>query len=248
MNAFDREKFDWVEHLEELRGRLFVVIGAVLLASLAGYFFSEVVFRLLLLPLHPLQERLYFMSPYEAFIVKLTVSLFSGLLLSAPVILTQTWLFVAPGLYEREKKALAFIVGLTLVFFLVGVFFAFFLVAPFALRFFLGFQSENLKPLLSVKEYICFLTSFLLAFGVAFDFPVLLLGLVKLGLIRAETLAKQRRLAVVLIFVLAAVLTPSTDVISQTLLAVPLIVLFEASVFIARRIEKSASRHQAIST
>lgn len=238
MSTFDEERFDWVEHLEELRRRLFVILGVILLATGVSYFFSDQIYRLLTLPLAARQEKLYFMQPYEAFLVKLTLALFSGVVLSSPAILLQLWCFVAPGLYEKEKRVVISIVGATLICFLVGVSFALFFVAPFALEFFLGFQTSSLKPLLSVKEYVSFLTSFLLAFGVAFIFPVFLIGLVKLGVLSAQTIAKQRRIAIVLILILAAILTPSTDVISQVLLAIPLVFLFEISVFIARRLEE----------
>ncbi len=232
------EKTDWIDHLEELRRRVFVILAALAGGTILSYFFSDPLLRLLTAPIRSLQENLYFLTPYEAFLVKLEISFFSGAVLTSPVILTQIWLFVAPGLYEKEKKTLCLGVVWTLFCFLAGILFAFFAVLPFALRFFLGFQTANLKPLISIRQYLSFTFHFLMGFGIAFVFPVFILLLVKLGFIGSCTLARQRKIAVVIIFIVAAVLTPSPDVISQILLALPLLVLFEIAVFLAKKIEK----------
>lgn len=237
MNKTD-ERFEWVEHLEEMRRRLIVILGALAAASALSFFFSDPLFRLLTGPIRAFEEKLYFLSPYEAFLVKLKISLFSGLVLSSPITFLEIWLFVAPGLYDREKKAVLFATLWTAVCFVVGIGFAFLLVAPFALRFFLGFQTPELVPLLAVGEYISFLTALMLAFGIAFVAPVFLLVLVKLGLVDSRSLARHRRLMIVLVFIVAALLTPSTDILSQILLALPLIVLFEISLVAARRMGK----------
>ncbi|MBI4550019.1 MAG: twin-arginine translocase subunit TatC [Candidatus Omnitrophica bacterium] len=234
----DFEEFEWTAHLEELRRRLFVILAALAAASLVAFFFSDPIFHALTRPIRVFEEKLYFLSPYEAFLVKLKVSLFAGVVLSSPVIFAQIWLFVAPGLYEREKKLVLLSACWTALCFAAGIVFAYFLVAPFALKFFLGFQTPDLRPLISIREYISFLTALLISFGAAFVFPVFLLLLVQLGILEASTLARQRRLAVVVIFVASAMLTPSTDILSQLLLAVPLILLFEGSLFFARRIER----------
>lgn len=241
-----QQQWDWVEHLEELRRSLFVIAGALALATVVSLFFSDWLIHLLTGPMRALEERLYFVAPYEALLVKLKVSLFAGILLASPVAAGQIWRFVAPGLYESEKRSALFAAGWTAACFVAGVAFAFFAVLPFALRFFLGFQTEELQPLISIHEYISFLTGFLLGFGAAFVFPVFLLILVKLGLLRAETLARQRRLALLVIFIAAAILTPSTDVVSQILLAIPLAVLFEATVFLARRMGRQPGREENI--
>jgi len=234
----ETDKTDWVEHLEELRKRVFVILAALACGAAASYFFSGPLLGLLTAPIRTLQENLYFLTPYEAFLVKLEISLFSGVVLASPVILTQIWLFVAPGLYAKEKKSLCLGVGLTLACFMAGMLFAFFAVLPFALKFFLGFQTPDLKPLISIRQYLSFTFHFLFGFGIAFLFPAFILLLVRLGLVSAGTLVKQRKVAVVIIFITAAVLTPSPDIMSQILLAVPLLVLFEASVFLAKRIER----------
>lgn len=234
------EKIDWIAHLEELRRRVFVILSALATGAVVCYFFSDPLLQLLTAPIRPFQENLYFLTPYEAFLVKLEIALFSGAVLVSPVILTQVWLFVAPGLYEKEKKSLRTGVAWTLVCFLAGILFAFFAALPFALRFFLGFQTANLKPLISIGQYFSFTLHFLLGFGIAFVFPAFLLLLVKMGLLGSCVLVKQRKIAVVIIFIVAAMLTPSPDVLSQILLALPLWALFEISVFFAKRIEKRA--------
>jgi sec-independent protein translocase protein TatC len=230
------ESLDWIEHLEELRKRLFVILLAVALASTFAAFFTDTFLKFLIHPIRPLQEKLYFLTPYEAFLVKVGVVVFAGVLLASPVIFAQLWRFVAPGLYEKEKKVLAVACATTLGFFLAGVAFGFFIALPFALKFLLGFQSPELAPLISLKEYFSFLNVLLLGFGAAFCFPVFILLLVRLGILRAEVLIRQRKIAVVLIFIIAAVLTPP-DVLSQLLLAFPLLGLYELTVVLARRLE-----------
>ncbi len=234
----DEEKLHWVDHLEELRRRLFVILGGLAAASVVSFFFSDAIFHFLIQPIRAFQEKLYFMAPYEAFLVKLKVSFFAGIILSAPVTFIQLWRFVAPGLYEKEKRQIAIATSWTVFCFFFGIIFAFFFVAPFALQFFLGFQTPDLRPLISVKEYISFFIGFLLAFGIAFVFPVFLLVLVRFGILQCSELTRQRRLAIVIIFIAAAILTPTTDVITQTLLAIPLIALFEISLLMAKRIER----------
>lgn len=238
------EKINWIEHLEELRRRVFVILAALAGGAVLSYFFSDALLQLLTSPIRPLQEKLYFMTPYEAFLVKLEISFFSGAVVTSPVILTQIWLFVAPGLYEKEKKSLCLGVGWTLFCFFSGIVFSFFAALPFALRFFLGFQTAELKPLISIRQYLSFTFHFLLGFGIAFVFPVFILLLVKLGVVGSCALARQRKLAVVIIFIVAAILTPSPDVISQALLALPLLVLFELSVFLAKKIERAPAEQK----
>jgi len=232
------EPFNFSDHLEELRKRLLIVLAYLTGLSILSLVFSDGIVELVTTPIKSHLYSLYFLTPYEAFLTKLKVSFLAGIILSLPVIFYQLWLFAAPGLYPSEKKVITPLVLISTGLFVAGVLFAYFLVIPFALSFFLGFQTDTLVPLISIGSYLSFFISVILVFGVLFDLPVLLVGLIWLGVIGAEFLASQRKPAIVIIFILAAVLTPTVDLITQCLLAVPLWLLFELSIVIGRMIEK----------
>jgi sec-independent protein translocase protein TatC len=231
---------DFIPHLEELRRRLLVCIGAFFIASLISYFFSHAILDFLT---HPLQEtphnaQLIFQRPYEAFLIHIKVAAFSGFLISSPLLLFQAWFFIMPALYEKEKKVFLPVILISIALFWVGVILAYTLAVPWTLQFLLGFQTETMKPLLSVGSYFSFLIGMMIAFGVLFDFPVFMVGLVELGLLHTSALVRSRKIIVVLIFLAAAILTPSPDPLSQLALALPLILLFEISLRIAAYREK----------
>ncbi|HTL47981.1 MAG TPA: twin-arginine translocase subunit TatC [Verrucomicrobiae bacterium] len=234
---------DFLSHLEELRKRILVSLFVFVACTVAAYFFSRQIVNFLIEPLHKQQNaQLVFQTPYEAFLTYVKVSAVTGLLLSLPVIFFEFWKFVSPGLYDREKKVILPLSFVCVLLFLAGVCFAYFLVIPFGLGFLLSFQTESLRPLIAIAPYFSFLLGMILAFGALFDFPVVLLGLIKLGVMKTETLASMRKLIVVGIFVVAAILTPSPDPVSQLLLAIPLVLLFEITLLIAGRIEKKAPK------
>jgi sec-independent protein translocase protein TatC len=160
----------------------------------------------------------------------------AGAVVAIPVLIVQGWQFAAPGLYKNEKKTAVVVSTVSAVLFLVGILFAYYAAAPWGLKFLLSFQGAELKPLLSAQEYFSFLAGMFAAFGLLFVFPVLIVGAAKLGIVSPEVLARSRRLAVVIIFVVAAVLTPSPDPVSQVLLAVPLLLLYEGSLWFSRRV------------
>lgn len=230
---------DFFEHLEEFRRRLIICLIVFGLASAVSWFFTHAIIDFLILPLKARSEaELYFNEPHQAFFMHMQAACLAGFLISAPVLLTQAWLFIAPGLYQREKNALIPLISISTVLFFAGAAFAYFFVIPWGLGFLLSFQTENLKPLVGVAAYFSFVMGMTLAFGILFDFPVVIVGLAKFGLVRAQTFAKARRVIILIIFVLAAILTPSPDPISQLMLAIPLWILFEASLLVARMIEK----------
>ncbi len=218
------------QHLEELRKRLLVSLAALTVVTVLGYIYSDFLLDVLLRPVTGQLQELYFFSPAEAFLVRLKVALLAGAVAAFPLVAAELWFFVSPGLYAREKKLiLPVVLGISLLF-TVGVVFCYHGVVPAAIRFFLGLQSGVLRPLISVREYVDFLTQLLVAFGVAFNLPVFVIAFVFAGLTDAKRLSKVRRHAIVLIFIAAAALTPGPDVASQILLAVPLLVLFELSI------------------
>ncbi len=160
------------------------------------------------------------------------LSLVAGTLLAAPVILWQIWKFIAPGLYENEKKYMLPVIACSCFCFISGVLFGYFVVIPVAFKFFASFASEYITPMLRTTEYLSFANKMLLCFGIAFQLPVFAFFLAKMSVLSADFLKRKRKWAIVLIFVAAAVLTPSPDVVSQLLMAAPLLVLYEASVWI----------------
>ncbi len=221
------------EHLEELRRRLLISLTAVTLAGTGGYLASDRILALLTEPLRRYADGLYFFSPQGAFLVKLKVALLVGIIGASPVVLHQLWAFLAPGLHGHEKRAALPLAAVTSFLFVTGAVFAQFVVMPAAMRFLVGLESDSLRPMISVEEYVSFLSCMLVAFGVAFNLPVVVLSLVLAGFTDATGLNRFQKQAVVLIFVGAAVLTPGPDVASQLLLALPLLALFELSVLAA---------------
>jgi sec-independent protein translocase protein TatC len=230
------------EHLDELRKRLLFSVAAVAAASLGAFFFADRILEFLINPGNFRMGALYFFYPAEAFLAKINVALLTGFVLASPIVAGQAWLFISPGLHENERKAITPLILMTSFLFLAGVMFSFFLVLPFALDFFMGMRTEFLQPMVSVGKYVSFVSSMLLIFGLAFNLPVFVMGLASTGLLNTRVLNHYQRHAVVLIFILAAILTPGPDIASQLLLALPLLALFELSVIGAFLIERARRR------
>jgi len=237
------EKLPFTGHLEELRRRLIICFVAIGVGFTASYGFKEQLFGILTAPLFSVMQpgaALVFTSLPEAFFTYLKVSLLSGIMLAAPVLLYQFWLFVAPGLYQKERRVLFPVVALSSLFFIGGALFGYFVVFPFGFKFFLGFSTETIRPLPSMKEYLSFSSKMLLAFGLSFELPLVLTFLAKLGLISVSFLKKNRKYALLIAFISGAVLTPP-DVISQIMLAIPLMALYELSILGAKVFGKKPS-------
>jgi sec-independent protein translocase protein TatC len=219
-----------IDHLQELRRRLIVCIAVVLIASTACYFYAAELVHLITAP----AGKLYYMNPAEAFFAYLKVSLFAGFLLSLPVVLYQTWAFVVPALSKKERKASLFLVPASVGLFFTGLAFSYVLVLPAGIKFFMGFATDELQPLFSLGEYLSFVISFLLPFGFIFELPLFILVAAQLGLVSSRFLSAKRKMVLVLSFVIGAVIAPSPDVVSQTMVAVPLLVLYEGSILIVK--------------
>ena len=232
----EQEKIPFTEHLEELRKRLIVCFIAVGVGFVLSYGFKEKLFQILTRPLIRVMQtgdKLIFTGLPEAFFTYLKVAFLFGIILAAPVIFYQFWMFVAPGLYDKEKRLMFPIVFLSTVFFVGGAFFGYFIVFPYGFKFFLGFASETIQPLPSMREYLSFASKLLLAFGVVFELPLIITFLAKLGMVSVSFLKKNRKYALLLFFVGAAILTPP-DVVTQVMMALPLMVLYEISIVGAR--------------
>jgi len=230
------EKLPFTGHLEELRKRLLICIYAVAIAFVPAYLFKERLFEVLMHPLIQVMEpgdKLVFTGLPEAFFTYLKVSFLTAILAATPIILYQFWMFVAPGLYSKERRLLLPIVFLSTFFFLGGALFGYFIVFPWGFKFFLGFATEWIRPLPSMKEYLSFSSKLLLAFGLVFELPLVVTFLAKLGLVSVDFLKKNRKYALLLFFVGAAILTPP-DVVTQVMMAFPLMLLYEISIIGAR--------------
>lgn len=235
-----------MDHLKELRQRVLWSVGAFILAFAVCYYFSQQIYAFLAQPLADIlsrqsggERRMIFTALYEAFFTYLKVAFFGAVFFSFPIWATQLWLFVAPGLYRSEKRAIAPFLVASPFLFLLGAALAYYFIFPLAWQFFISFEtppgSGGIPVQLEAKvgEYLSLVMHMILAFGIAFQLPVLLTLLVKVGILNVESLRKGRRYAIVGMFVVAAVITPP-DIISQIGLAVPLILLYEISIFAAR--------------
>ena len=237
MNELDETRAPLLDHLVELRRRLVWSFVALGLAFAVCFYFARPIFAFLVQPLidgfgGPGEGRLVYTKLYEAFFTEVRVALFAAFFLAFPIIAMQLWAFVAPGLYAKEKRAfLPFLVA-TPALFLLGGALAYYVVMPLAIRFFLGYQGQipgiRQEALPAMGEYLSFVMHFILAFGIAFLLPILLMLMERAGLVTRDQLKRGRRYAILIAFVVAAIATPP-DVISQLLLAIPLILLYEIS-------------------
>ena len=237
------DKLPFTAHLEELRKRLIVCFIAVGVGFVLAYGFKERLFDILTMPLISVMdqgEKLIFTGLPEAFFTYLKVAFLTGLMLAAPVIIYEFWMFVAPGLYQRERRILIPIVFLSTIFFVGGALFGYFIVFPWGFKFFLGFATETIKPLPSMREYLGFASKLLLAFGLVFELPLVITFMAKLGIVSVEFLKKNRKYALLLFFAGAAILTPP-DVVTQIMMALPLMVLYEISIVGARIFGKKSA-------
>ena len=240
----DNEKLPFTAHLEELRRRLIICFAAIGVGFVISYVFSKRLFEILMMPLlsaMPPQEKLVYTGLPEAFFTYLKVAFLAGVLLAIPVIMYQVWMFIAPGLYDKEKRLILPIVLLSSIFFVGGALFGYFVVFPFGFQFFMGFASDYVRPLPSMKEYLSFSAKLLFAFGVVFELPLFITFLARLGIVDAPFLKAKRKYAILLFFVFAAILTPP-DVITQIMMAGPLIFLYEISIIGAKVFGKKTAQ------
>lgn len=225
-------------HLTELRKRLFISVMTVALMFIVCFTFWNQILDFIIAPLQntlPDNQKMVFLEVQEPFFVAMKVAFFTGFLLSLPIIFWQFWLFVAPGLYENEKKyIIPFVVSATFMF-LIGAAFCYYVVVPIGFAFLINFGQQLFSAMLNIGGYVGFFTKLVIAFGIAFELPVITFFLAKLGLVDDRMLKNSFRYAIIVIFIFAAVMTPP-DILSQFLMAVPLIGLYGLSIFIAARV------------
>jgi len=233
----EEDKMPLTSHLEELKTRLIRILIAVGIGFGVCYLFKDWSFRIITKPLvdaMPAQSSMIFTGLPEAFFIHMKIAFFASLFLTAPYTLFEIWRFISPGLYKNEKRLIFPFVFFSTLLFVGGVLFGYFLALPPAFRFFVSFSTDFLKPMISFREYLSLTLKFLLAFGLCFEMPVFMFFLAKLGIVNSKMLARQRRYAILIIFIVAAILTPSPDAVSQILMAVPLMVLYEVSIVVAK--------------
>lgn len=217
------------DHVDELRSRLVKCVAALFIATVLSYGFIE---HLLVFILKPVGS-LVFTAPADAFVARIMLSFCFGFLFSFPIILYQVWQFVAVGLHEKEQKIVRIYIPISIGLFLIGASFSYFIVIPISLNFLLGFASPSMIPMITIKSYISFITTMILAFGAIFEMPLILLFLTKIGIATPEFLIQKRKHAIVLVFILSALITPP-DVFTQVLMAIPLVVLYEIGIIASR--------------
>jgi len=232
-----------IEHLTELRHRLFVSVGAMLVGTIVAWFVSQQIYDLLSLPvtrvlaqvaINPGDERLVVLSLTEGFIVYLKVAAMAGLFLASPVVLTQMWLFIAPGLYRRERFYAIPVIFSSIVFFLGGAAFGYLVLFPVMAEFFITMGvTGDFRPMLSANALFGFLLRTLLGCAIVFEWPVVVFFLARMGILTAGMMLRGFRYAILGIFIIAAVVTPTPDMATQTILATPMLGLYAIGILVA---------------
>ena len=250
----ETKMMSFLGHLGELRKKITVSLIATCVTFMVSFNYSEQLLESLMFPLRYTLDfsvtkmymyfipqdklhntKLVFLAPAEGFWMNMKIAMVAALILALPVIFQQLWSFISPGLHGKEKKYVVPFVLTATALFLVGGAFCFFIVLPFAMGFLLTYKvGDFMMPLLSVGQYVDFCLKFILAFGAVFELPIIILFATRMGLITTQTLAKNRRYAILIAFIVAAILTPTPDVFNQTLMAVPMIILYEVGILASR--------------
>ena len=223
-----------VDHLSELRTRLVIAIVAIIIGTLGAYYYVEDILQILVAP----AGKLYYTKPTEAFFTYMKISLVAGSIVSSPVWFYQIWAFIVPALSKGEKRVTFMVVPTAVVLFVVGVLFSYYLVLPMAIQFFIGFGTDELQPLFSIGQYIDFVIAFILPFGITFELPLILIALGVLGILSSDRLREYRKMFILLAFIIGAAISPTPDMLSQTMIAGPMILLYEISYGVLRYIVK----------
>lgn len=225
----DDKELGLTQHLEELRSRLIKSIAAIVICFIGVYSFVD---RIMAAVIKPVGE-LVFIAPTEAFVTRMMIALLGGIFASSPFLVFQVWRFISVGLRENESKYITIFGPFSFIFFVLGTLFAYFLIIPLGIKFLLSFATDSITPMISLSKYVSFVGTLTLAFGLIFQLPIAILFLTKIGLVTPHFLSTRRKNAIVLIFIGAAVLTPP-DVVTQCLMAIPLLILYEIGIIFSK--------------
>ena len=229
-------KMSFLEHLDELRKRLIASVYALVVGCVVGYLFVGKIQQFIMLPLYqlmPTGTKFMYTAPTEGFMLMMKIGALSGLFVALPFIILQLWLFIAPGLYSNEKRFAVPFVMLGTIFFVSGAAFSHYIAFPYTWKFFLGFETTYLEFRPKISDVFSLWVKMLLAFGVIFQMPTIVFFLARMGMVTAGFLIKHTKYAVLIIFILGAVLSPGTDVVSQAMMAGPMLILYALSIVIA---------------
>lgn len=242
MSANDREQLNdatmpLLKHLEELRKVIIISLIAIGVASIAAFYFVNQLLDILTKPLKPLGLKPVIFSVTEGLFFKFKVALLGGLVFAAPVVIWQVWRFIVPALYPNERRYLLRVVPISIFLFAGGVIFGYYTLLP-VMVYVLIKLAGDFTPIINVSQYLSFTLSFLIPFGLIFEFPVVVYFLTKIGIIKPDWLVSKRKYAIVVIFIVAAVLTPSPDPINQTIMAAPMLILYEVGIIVSKLVYK----------
>ena len=232
----DEGRMSFLDHLDELRKRLIASVYALLAGCVVAFFFVERIQKFIFVPLHaqlpPGQDFIYTQG-FEPFMLMMKTGVLAGLLIASPLIMWQVWLFISPGLYTHEKRFAIPFVLFASIFFLTGAAFSHFVAFPWTWQFFLGWTTDYMKFLPNIGDAFSLYVKMLLAFGLIFQMPTIVFFLARMGVVTAGFLARNTKYAVLIIFIIAAVISPGTDVVSQALMAGPMLALYAFSILVA---------------
>lgn len=233
-----------VDHLSELRKRIFVVVVVFLTVTVVGFNFSDNLVAILVDKAKTIGYEMIYISPGELFTQYIRMAIVGGLVFSSPVILFETWLFIKPALKKSEKTVVFSSLMAGLICFVLGAVFAYFVVVPITLMFFISVDQHNsVQAAITIQNFLSFVMTTLITFGIVFEMPILTILLSELGLLKTEWLTKSRRVVIVAVFIIAAIITPP-DIVSQILVAIPMLVLFEVSILLSKIIGKRKKRKE----
>ena len=229
------KEMSFLDHLEELRWRIiYSLIGLVAGTAISWAFIDTLVDKVLLKPARDTGASLQNLKPFGQLFMYMEVAIIAGVVISLPNLFYQFWKFLSPALRKKERRYIKSIVFFSTLCFLIGIAFAYYVMIPFALKFAVQFGSSAIKNEFAINEYLSIIISILLGAGIVFELPMVSFFLTKIGILKPEYMRKYRRHAIVVIFILAAVLTPGTDPVSQVILAIPLFLLYEISIYISK--------------
>lgn len=236
------EKQTFISHLEELRTAILISVVAIVIGASVAFYYNERILAVIVSPLSSLQQTLIVTGVTEAFFVKIKLALYAGFVMAFPIVVWALWRFIKPGLYPHERKYVYVILPVTVLLFCGGVLFSYFGILPLVLNFFIYIAGENLETLFKVDQYVSFVTAFTIPFGLVFELPVVVFLLTKVGVIKPDWMAQNRKYALLAIVVVAAALTPGPDPISQLMMAVPVYFLYEVSIWVSKWAAKGKTR------